>query len=107
MATNIVIDGDRAWIVDWNWLCRAPEWSDLVLLLPLVHADGVDLAPAQASWLLSRVPAADVDAAVAWLGALMLRLADEPVVPGGSGWIGPHRRWTAQACLRFLRDRWA
>mgnify|MGYP001210451172 CR=1 FL=1 len=104
---NIVIDGDRAWIVDWNWLCRAPEWSDLVLLLPLVHADGVDVTPACASWLLDGVPAADVDAAIAWLAALMLRLADAPVVPGGSVWIGPHRHWTASACLRFLRDRWA
>lgn len=61
---NLVVDDERAWVVDWNWLCRAPEWSDLALLLPSVHADGVDVGPALDSWLLRDVPAADVDAAV-------------------------------------------
>ncbi len=104
---NVVVDGERAWIVDWNWLCRGPEWSDLALLLPMVHADGVDLAPAYDSWLLADVPADDLDAAVAWLGALMLRFADDPVFPGGSPWLRPHQHWTGHACLRLLRDRWA
>jgi hypothetical protein len=104
---NVVADGERAWIVDWNWLCRGPEWSDLALLLPMVHADGVDLAPAYDSWLLADVPVDDVDAAVAWLGALMLRFADDPVFPGGSPWLRPHQHWTGQACLRLLRDRWS
>ena len=104
---NLVVDGERAWIVDWNWLCRGPEWSDLALLLPMVHADGVDLAPAYDSWLLADVPADDLDAAVAWLGALMLRFADDPVFPGGSPWLRPHQHWTGHACLRLLRDRWA
>jgi hypothetical protein len=104
---NLLVDGDRAWIVDWNWLCRAPQWSDLALLLPMIHADGVDLAPAYASWLLADVPAADLDAAIAWLGALMLRFADDPPRPGGSPWIRPHQHWTGRACLGLLRDRWA
>ena len=76
---NVVVDGERAWIVDWNWLSRGPEWSDLALLLPMVHADGVDLAAAYDWRLLADVPADDLDAAVAWLGALMLRFADDPV----------------------------
>ncbi len=103
---NVVVDGDRAWIVDWNWLCRGPEWSDLALVLPMVHADGVDLAPAYDSWLLADVAPDDLDAAVAWLGALMLRFAEEPVFDGGSPWLRPHQHWTGRACLRLLRDRW-
>ena len=105
-ADNLVIDGDTAWLVDWNWLCRGPAWVDLALLVPQVHADGVDLAPAYASGLLAGVAAADVDAAVAWLGALMLLYADRPVVSGGSPWIRPHQLWTGESCLRLLRSRW-
>jgi hypothetical protein len=104
---NLLVDGDRAWIVDWNWLCRGPQWSDLALLLPMIHGDGADLGPAYASWLLADVAADDLDAAIAWLGALMLRFADEPVFPGGSPWLRPHQHWTGRACLRLLRDRWA
>ena len=104
---NLLVGATRAWVVDWNWLCRAPAWVDLGLLLPMVHADGVDLAPAYSSWLLSEVPDADLDAAVAWLAALMLRFADDPVLPGGSPWLRPHQHWTGRACLRMLRERWA
>jgi hypothetical protein len=105
-ADNMVLDGGTVWIVDWNWLCHAPAWVDLALLLPQVHADGVDLARAYASGLLADVDAADLDAAVAWLGALMLRYADQPVFAGGSPWIRPHQLWTGEACLRLLRERW-
>jgi len=105
-ADNLVIEGSTAWVVDWNWLCRAPAWVDLALLLPQVHANGVDLAPAYGSRLLTDVAPDDLDAAVAWLGALMLLLADAPTFEGGSPWIRPHQRWTGQACLDLLRSRW-
>jgi hypothetical protein len=105
-ADNMVLDGGTVWIVDWNWLCHAPAWVDLALLLPQVHADGVDLAVAYSSRLLAAVDPVDVDAAIAWLGALMLFCADQPVFEGGSPWIRPHQLWTGQACLRLLRARW-
>jgi hypothetical protein len=105
-ADNLVVAGDRAWVVDWNWMCRGPEWADLALLLPQVHADGVDLAPAYASPLIADVDPEKVDAAVAWLGALMTVLGEQPVFEGGSPWIRPHQAWTAEACLRLLRSRW-
>lgn len=104
---NLLVGVDRAWVVDWNWLCRGPAWADLGLLLPMVHADGVDLAPAYASSLLADVPAADLDAGIAWLAALMLAHVDDPVFPGGSPWLRPHQRWTARACLSLLRERWS
>ena len=106
-ADNMVVAGDQVWVVDWNWLCRAPEWADLGLLLPQVHADGVDLAPAYASPLLAGVAPDDLDAGIAWLGALMVFFSDQPVFEGGSPWIRPHQAWTAEACLRLLRSRWA
>jgi hypothetical protein len=105
-ADNMVVEGSTVWIVDWNWLCHAPAWVDLALLLPQVHADGVDLGVALASPLLADVDPADLDAAVAWLGALMLLCADQPVFEGGSPWIRPHQLWTGEACLGLLRDRW-
>ncbi len=105
-ADNMVLDGRTLWLVDWNWLCHAPAWVDLALLLPQVHADGVDLARAGSSWLLADVDPAVVDAAIAWLGALMLFCADQPVFEGGSPWIRPHQLWTGEACLRLLRSRW-
>ncbi|MFN8169870.1 MAG: phosphotransferase [Candidatus Nanopelagicales bacterium] len=103
---NLLVGDGRAWVVDWNWLCRGPAWVDLALLLPMVHVDGVDLGPAYGSWLLADVPAADLDAAIAWLGALMLAHVDDPVFPGGSPWLRPHQRWTGAACLSLLRERW-
>jgi len=105
-ADNMVVTDDRLWVADWNWLCRAPEWADLGLLLPQVHADGVDLAPAYASPLLADVDPDDLDAGIAWLGALMVFCSGQPVFEGGSPWIRPHQAWTAEACLRLLRSRW-
>jgi hypothetical protein len=105
-ADNMVVEGSTVWIVDWNWLCRAPAWADLGLLLPQVHADGVDLAPAYASRLLAGIDPADLDAGIAWLATLMLLCADQPVFEGGSPWIRPHQRWTGEACLGLLRRRW-
>jgi hypothetical protein len=105
-ADNMVLAGRRVWIVDWNWLCHAPAWVDLALLLPQVHADGVGLGRALASPLLADVDGDDVDAAIAWLGSLMLHYADQPVFEGGSPWIRAHQLWTGEACLGLLRDRW-
>lgn len=34
--TNFVVDGPRAWLVDWGWACRGPAWltaANLVLSL--------------------------------------------------------------------------
>jgi len=52
------------------------------------------------------VDPAGLDAAIAWLGALMLLCADQPVFEGGSPWIRPHQLWTGEACLSLLRARW-
>ena len=39
--------------------------------------------------------------------SLMVFFSGQPVFEGGSPWIRPHQAWTAEACLRLLRSRWA
>jgi hypothetical protein len=107
-ADNLVVDPDGAvWITDWNWLLHAPEWADLGLLLPQLHADGVDLGPAYSSRLLAGVPADDLDAGLAWLAALMFVSAPQEPFPGASPYLRDHQRWTGEATLRLLRERWS
>jgi hypothetical protein len=37
--TNFVVDGDRAWIVDFGWACRGPAWlTSAQLVLALIEA---------------------------------------------------------------------
>jgi aminoglycoside phosphotransferase (APT) family kinase protein len=107
-ADNLVLDPDGSvWITDWNWLLHAPEWADLGLLLPQLHADGVDLGPAYASPLLADVPADHLDAGLAWLAALMFVSAPQEPFPGASPYLRDHQRWTGAATLRLLRERWS
>jgi hypothetical protein len=105
-ADNLLVDGERGWVVDWNWLCHGPAWIDLGFLLPAVHADGVDLASAYASPLLARVPDDDLDTGIAWLGAFFLHSSGQPTAEGGSPWIRAHQLWSGEACLALLRSRW-
>jgi hypothetical protein len=107
-ADNLVLSPDGSvWITDWNWLLHAPEWVDLGLLLPQVHADGVDLAPAYRSRLLADVPADQLDAGLAWLAALMFVSVPQEPFPGASPYLRAHQRWTGEATLRLLRERWS
>jgi hypothetical protein len=105
-ADNLLLDEEQVWLVDWNWLTRAPAWVDLALLLPQAFADAVDLAPALRSRLLAGVPDDDVDAVIAWLAAFVLVRAEGPEPTFGSPWIRHHQRWTAETSLRLLRARW-
>ena len=107
-ADNLVLDPDGSvWITDWNWLLHAPEWADVGLLLPQVHADGVDLAPAYASPLLADVPPDHLDAGLAWLAALMFVSTVQEPFEGASPYLRAHQRWTGEATLRLLRERWS
>lgn len=106
-ADNLVLDQDgTAWVVDWNWLSRGPAWSDLVGVLPLARADGVDVgALVRSSPLTSSVPPDEVDAWLAVIAAYMLAQSPQPVWPGGPPSIRVHQRRYARTFLDWLGAR--
>lgn len=53
--TNFVIDGDRAWIVDFGWAMRGPAWMTAANLIICLMEDGWQ--PADADTALKAVPA--------------------------------------------------
>jgi hypothetical protein len=57
--TNFVIDGDRAWMVDFGWAVRGPAWATAANLI--VHMIEAGWEPADADTALQTVPA--------WAGA--------------------------------------
>jgi hypothetical protein len=109
-ADNLLVDADRATIVDWNWLTLGPAWADLVGLLPLAHADGADVDALVARSPLTRgVDPARIDVFLAVIAAYMLRNAPLPLWPGGTPAIRVHQRRYARTFLDWLADRrgWA
>lgn len=103
-ADNVLVDGERAAFVDWNWLARAAAWTDFVGVLPLARADGVDAD----AWLRRSpltVPADDIDAFLARVAAYLLASADDPPWPGGSALIRVHQRRFARTFLDWLNVR--
>jgi hypothetical protein len=53
--TNFVVDGDRAWMVDWGWATRGPAWMTAGLLgLSMMEAGW---EPGEAEQALADVPA--------------------------------------------------
>jgi hypothetical protein len=53
--TNFVINGDRAWMVDWGWAVRGPAWlTPALLVLSMMEAGW---KPADAEPALAAVPA--------------------------------------------------
>ncbi len=53
--TNFVVDGDRAWLVDWGWAMRGPAWMTAARLIPFLIEAG--WKPADAEQALTGVPA--------------------------------------------------
>jgi hypothetical protein len=109
-ADNILVDGEAATFVDWNWLVRGAAWTDFVGVLPLARADGVDAD----SWLTSSPLTSDTDPVSidSWLCVVateMLGSADQPVWPGGPPVVRQHRRRFGLAFLDWLAARrgWA
>jgi aminoglycoside phosphotransferase (APT) family kinase protein len=39
-ADNVLLDGDRTWLVDWPWAARGPRWLDAVASAPAVAMQG-------------------------------------------------------------------
>lgn len=105
-ADNVLVDGDRAVLVDWNWVMSGPGWTDWVAVLATARPDGHD---AQA-WV-RRSPLtrdADPEAVDAWLAlvaAYMLQSADRPVWPGGPAVVRVHQRRWGRLLLDWLGER--
>ena len=96
----------RAVLVDWNWLRTGPPWADLVGVLPLARADGVDVdAWVGRSPLTRSVDPNAIDAFLATIAAYMLRNADQPVWPGGPASVRVHQRRYARTFLDWLGAR--
>jgi hypothetical protein len=53
--TNFVVDGDRAWLVDWGWAMRGPAWMTAARLMPFLIEAGWKAAGAEHA--LACVPA--------------------------------------------------
>lgn len=105
-ADNLLIDGDRAVVVDWNWPNLGPAWTDWVGLLPIARADGVDVDAALAASPLTRhVDPDDVDAWLAVVAAYMLSVAPQPLWVGGHPAIRQHQRRYARLFLDWLAAR--
>lgn len=103
---NIMIDeSGRAWLCDWNWLCRGAQWFDTVALLVTAYASGLD-----ADALLERHPTARgassdaLDGALAALsGYWLYRGLDRTT--GVSPLLSAHQRWSGEMTLAWLADR--
>ena len=109
-ADNVLVDGDRAVLVDWNFLALGPPWLDLAGLLPAARADGVDAdAWVRRSPLLRDVDPVDVDVWLAVLAAYMLANVGKPLWPGAPPALRVHQRRYARLFLDWLGDRrgWA
>ncbi|GAB3673631.1 hypothetical protein GCM10028814_01620 [Angustibacter aerolatus] len=105
-ADNVLVDGTRATLVDWNWLRPGPAWADLVGVLPLARADGLDAeAWLRRSPLTRDVDPDHVDAWLATVAAYMLANADQPVWPGGPASVRVHQRRYARTFLDWLGAR--
>ena len=105
-ADNVLISGGRAVVVDWNWLSLGPAWADLVGVLPLARADGLDVDRVLRTSPLTRDAEPEhVDSWLAVIAAYMLANADRPVFPGGTPALRVHQRRYARTFLDWLGAR--
>ncbi|HEX7590280.1 MAG TPA: phosphotransferase, partial [Demequinaceae bacterium] len=82
-ADNILIDGNRAWIVDWPYASVGAPWLDLATFLPSVEMQGGGSAHAifAAHPLARDVPHEDLRALVAALAGYFFVQSLQPEVP--------------------------
>jgi hypothetical protein len=97
---NFIVDGDRAWLLDWGWAMRGPAWMTPVRFILFLMEAGWE--PAAAEQAVARLPAwaqtppavitADAAAGIrSWETAVERR-------PGNEGlrrWLGLARAWAA------------
>ncbi|MET7465675.1 aminoglycoside phosphotransferase family protein [Nonomuraea sp. NPDC005501] len=105
---NVLVapDGRTAGVVDWGRACVGPGWVDLVCLLLLSRADGVDLEETFLAHPLGQ--SAPPDAVEAFLVALAGYWTHTAALPGPAH--APHlqdrRERSRAAAIGWLRRRW-
>lgn len=109
---NLLVDRHgTTWVVDWNWVGVGPAWVDLVGLLPMMAAHGIDTAEILTTSPLTRgADPAAVDGYLAVIACYMLTGLDAPPPPGCTpalrahqglmarlfvDLVARHRRWSA------------
>jgi hypothetical protein len=94
--TNFVVDGDRAWLVDWGWAVRGPAWLTAAQLVLSMMESGWEPGPAEDA--ASALPAwrTAPARAVAAYAAANARMWDEHVA-ASPGWPGDFRAGVARA----------
>jgi hypothetical protein len=82
-ADNLLVDAERAWIVDWPWAARASGWADVVGMAPSVELQGGPTGEE----LLARYPGSrpDDDQLAAFLAALAGFFTEHSVAPPPPG----------------------
>jgi hypothetical protein len=103
---NLLVDGSRATILDWNWVGAAAPWVDWVGLLPLMTAQGIDTDALLVSSPLTRdVDPEAIDAFLATLAAYLLGGYRAPPPPGCTPALRRHQLLMAHVFLELLRRR--
>jgi aminoglycoside phosphotransferase (APT) family kinase protein len=104
-ADNLLIAGDRVYVVDWPWACIGPAWIDWAFMAPSVAMQG---GPEPESFLsrfdLSQVSRRALDAAICTLSGYLVVNALEPPPPG----LPTLRAFQAaqgRVAVKWLRER--
>ncbi|MEW9546777.1 aminoglycoside phosphotransferase family protein [Nonomuraea sp. NPDC050783] len=102
-ADNILIAGERVYVVDWPWACRAAPWYDRVGMLPSVGMQG-----GPPPWELFADPDPAVTAVVAAVAGYFMRQSRRPAPPGLPK-VREFQRAQGVVALEWLRRRtgWA
>lgn len=104
---NLLVDPQgEAWVVDWNWVGVGPAWVDLVGLLPLMAAQGIDTAALLATSPLTRgADPAAVDGYMVVIACYMLTGLDAPPPPGCTPALRAHQRLMARVFVDLVARR--
>jgi len=96
--------GGRAWLCDWNHVCRGPAWFDTLSLLVTAYASGHDANALFAGHpTASAAPGDAPDAGLAALAGLWLSRAGR--ASDASASIRQHQRWSGEMALHWLGTR--
>ncbi|MEV4103648.1 hypothetical protein AB0J42_25605 [Nonomuraea sp. NPDC049649] len=98
-ADNLLVAGDRVYVVDWPWACRGAAWFDVLAMLPSVAMQG---GPPPQEVLPD--PCSGITAVVAALAGYFVRQSRQPGPPGLPT-LRAFQHAQGVAALEWLRHR--